>query len=547
MKTPTWRRWMALGASALALSLTACSNDDENALDVSPEARESALASTEQVVEAERLLETAQLVEDLTGGFDQGLAGESSGLEMEFGGQLGTDGQLGQDASTGAWIARAYRDLQPARTRLEDTPAFAKAPGDLLFEFTETNLDGSTVVTRVYQDEPESVVRVTQDTTWPNGNLLLTAMRNEIFVDRGADYESEADDIWLSLASALEFHGGQRLERAIDAREQGGLQDDLRVEVVSTFLPRPNHPRLVDAVTTLEVDLHQLDDEADDRFVSIDRVTRFRGVAHDGNEPRVVESLTPESPLAEGEEPCGGVASREIHFEASSALRRLTDAASETCEGAGSLSREVLYADNTSDSMSITRDAQGVVTLDLDGRDGTQTDGTFDEASGQFSITTQYPQGSDPVSESLSGQSNAAGTDWSLDATVVYADGFEETGHLEGVEDEDGKSLSGDHTGRDGSFSFSLATNADETVLEGHLENDQDQVLDFRAEELADGSRLLDFTAVDPPVRVEGHVEVGADGCGVIELVVTEGDARTEIRSEFCDGELAEDDFLAGL
>lgn len=532
----------ALGLVLMAGCDDGVSDPDPNA-SVSNEARAAAVERTSEVLQAGSALHTTKLVDDLTGGFAVGLADEAVGLDMELGRDFTLPAPSAAPMSAGAALVRARGTQQKAARELvahEDAlgRGVMRAPGDLLFTFTEHNLDGSVSVIRVFEGDTDRLVRIERSTTWPQGNLLLQAIEDEILVDLGTDRESEADDTWLYLNSELKFVGGASLARAIDLREQGGLRDDVRVSIVSTYRPRPQHPRLVDVVSTLEVDLHTLAIESDDRFVSVDRNTRFVGTAADGGSPRVEESLVLEQPVAEGEEPCGGTLERDIHFARDRALLRWTDTASWSCDGGGSLSRTLAYDDNSQDSLTLTEDSNGVVHLSAAERNGTTTTGSFDEAQHSFEFTSVYPQGSDPVRRAVQGSTNADETAWQLEEQVTYLDAFVERNVLAANENAEGRTLIGSHAGRDEVVEFELQTNLDETRLEGFVQNDREQRIEFELEQFADGGSLVDFVATEPGVRVEGHLEIGADGCGQGTLTVTESGSTVTIDVSFCDAEL---------
>ncbi len=531
----------SLVAAAALVAAAGCSEDTvAPAGSVSDQAKVEASQRTTEVLSAQQLAQRATAVEDLVGGFDVGIAGDAAGVGMEIGAPIPGLSMAKAPVSFGDNLSSASRGLQRQRKRLAqvEIASMAKAPGDLLFEETVTNPDQSQTHTQVFEDSPASVVRVVQETTWPQGNLILTSITNEIFVDRGADLSSDLDDTWLSISNSLVFVNGSSLSRVVDARDLGGLQDNLRVDLVSTWIPRPGHPRLLDSVTTLTVDLGQLDLPADDRFVSVRRVTRMLGTAFDGGSPRVVESLIPESPIAEGEEPCGGEVSRDLRFRNDRAVRRWTDTASWACAGGGSLSRTVTYADASVDEVTITEGTDGIVHLNATNHDGTIVSGSYDEASHQFDVTVTHPTGSDPVRETLSGSTNANETSWQLDSQVEYADGFIERGHLEGLEDSTGEHLSGNFVGRDESVSFSLDSSPDESRLVGHVENSRQEIFDFEVERLPDGGSLVHFEAQEPGRVVVGDLEIDVDGCGTGTIEVTEGDEREVFDISFCDGEM---------
>lgn len=546
----TLPKTLILGSALGLTALAGCSDSATNPRndEVSAEARAAAVDRTHEILASGEMTRTAALVEDLTGGFAVGLADEAAGLDMELGEGFDLDASRHPQLSASATIGRARLTGQRAAREFRDVQLARRAPGDLIVRFTETNLDGSISEISIYEGDRDGVVRVERSTTWPNGHLLLDAIRDEIVIDLGPDRESETDDTWLYLNSELHFNGGAALAREIDLRDQGGLVDGVRAAVVSTFTPRPDHPRLAGITSTLVVDLHLIADESDDRFVRVDRTTRFLGVAHDGGSPRVVESLEFEEPVAEGEEPCGGTLGRDIRFREDRALRSWTDTASFACAGGGLLSREVVYADGSRDALTLTEDAQGVVSLSAEERNGTTTVGSFDPAARQFEFTTAYPGGFDPVSRAVQGSTNADETAWQLDEQVRFADGFVERNHLEATEDAQGKSLSGSHAGRDETVEFALESNLDETMLSGWVENDLDQRIEFSVEQLADGSALLDFVATEPGLRIEGHLELDPDGCGNGSLTITENDATVTIEVSFCDGVVDnEEAILAGF
>lgn len=520
--------------------------------EVSTAAREAAVENTHAVLQSGAQLSNARLVEDLTGGFALGLASEATGLGMELGEDFTPPMQDLSALRAGSTFVRARitNDEATHALRVHEAPhgrALHRAPGDLILSFTVNNFDGSVSVIRIYEGDTESIVRVQRSTTWPNGNLILLAVEDEILVDLGADREDPADDVWLHLRSELQFRGGAVLAREIDLREAGGLRDDVRVIIVSTYTPRPEHPRLIDVVTSLVVDLHDLEIETDDRFVSVERVTRFTGSAADGGRPRVEESLVLEQPVAEGEEPCGGTLERDIHFRNDRELRRWTDTASFACAGGGRLSRTIEYADGSTDAVAIEQGTDGIVYLDGTSRDGTTVSGSFDEAAGTFEVTTVHPQGHDPARRAVQGSVDAANASWELSEQVTYLDGFVERNELAGSQRPDGRTLSGSHAGRDESVEFELSSNLDETRLEGFVQNDRGQRVEFEVEQFADGGSIVDFVATEPGLRIVGHLEVQADGCGTGTLTITENGSTVTIDISFCGNALDDvDAILAG-
>lgn len=549
-KRPRHPRALAAVAAIAVAALAGCSDDPATpGARVSEEGHAAALDRAAQALQADRALATVQTVDQLTSGFAEGLAGESAGLATELGSALQADAQAATALSLGARLAASRVDagaatahlaeLQRAQ-RLANVVASDPQPGDLLARWTRPNLDGSITELSVYQDAPASVVRIELVTDWPNTHLLLRRAQERVLLDRGADWIGGADDLWLSYAGELTFAEGQRLRREIDERASGGLQDGDRVSVLSSFFPRPGHPRLVDITSTLVVDVHELQLPGDDRFVRADRVTRFAGTAHDTGSPRVIEALVLEQPVAEGQTPCGGDAARTIHFEASSVLVRLHDQAQWSCAGGGLLAREVRYSDGTDASLTLRELTDGVYTVEAFERDGAHTTGSFDEGTGEFQVETVGAAGSDPRRRAIEGRVLPNDTGWELDETITFADSFVERNHLELAIDAQGKQLSGSHQGRDGAWTLQLQVNSDETRSSGRIENSLGDFLQFDAELLADGGRIVDFTAHDAVRTIEGHLEVDAHGCGTGTLIVTEGANRAQIEVTFCDGTLVE-------
>lgn len=536
---------LSVAALLLAFVLGACSNNSvEPEGQISPEARDEALNMTADALQADQSMATAQTVEMLTGGFADGIGDESAGLQVELGDQIQLNSMTAETASIGRRLIDSRDHLQKAsaklRIHMQDAQKSDPLPGDLLFRYSETNLDGSVTVVSVYQDSPLAVVKVEFVTQWPAGNLLLHSASETVYVDRGANYDDESDDIWLSYEGELIFAGGASLLRSIDERANGGIQDDSRVELVSRYRPRPNAPRLLEIRTVLEIDIHVLANENDDRFVSAERRTSFRGVAHDGGSPRVVENFMPQAPLAEGEEPCGGELSRAVYFRLDRRLASWTDSAQWACEGGGQLRRDISFAGGSRAYVQLTEQLDGIVALDALDRDGTQTTGSFDEAAGRFEINTVYPAGGELVSRAIQGQTLSNG--WELDEQISYDDGFVELNHLKGIEDANGKELSGSHDGRDESLSFVFTSNADETMFTGQVENDKNQSFEFAIEVYEDGGRSVNFTAIDNEITVVGELMVDAEGCGEGFLLVTEGANSVRIEVSFCDRQLVDED-----
>lgn len=546
-----FRRQTVLALTALLglAASTGCANDltDPQSDDVSPAARQTAIERTHELLTSTEVARTASTVQDLTGGFAVGLADEAVGLDMELGEGFALPPASVAELGVGATIHRGVRTHDRAAREFTTSSVARRAPGDLIARFTETNFDGSVSQISIYEGEFPHEVRIERLTTWPQGNLLLTAIEDEIVVDLGDDLLSAADDVWQSLSSEIRFNGGASLARAVDLREQGGFVDGVRASIVSTWRPRPNHPVLVDVTSTLVVDLHRIASEADDRFVSIDRLTRFAGTAHDGQSPRVLEALVLEQPVAEGERPCGGTLNRQIHFRRDRALRSWTDGASWACGGGGTLSRAIVHADGGVDAITLTDAGDGVVRLDAEGRDGTITVGSFEHDAHVFEFTTTYPDGADPVERSVQGSTDPEATAWQLDEQVTYLDAFVERNHLEASETAQGRSLAGSHTGREETVRFELTSTPDDTRMAGWVENDRDQRIEFEIEQFTDGGALIDFVATEPGLRVEGHLEADPTGCGNGTLTITEADATVTLEVSFCHGELENDEaILAG-
>ena len=95
---------------------------------------------------------------------------------------------------------------------------------------------------------------------------------------------------------------------------------------------------------------------------------------------------------------------------------------------------------------------------------------------------------------------------------------------------------------RDESVEFELESNLDETEYSGSVSNDRGESFSFDVEILADNGRIVDFVAVSPTTRVEGHFEIGADGCGNGTLHIEENGNTADIELSFCENELSDDE-----
>jgi len=193
------------------------------------------------------------------------------------------------------------------------------------------------------------------------------------------------------------------------------------------------------------------------------------------------------------------------------------------CDGSGSLHELREFQDGTSCEMSITWDGQGGATLVEERADGTLVEGSWSEATGDYSVRTTYPEGNDPVSRDQHGTSREGFTEaWDI---YQWQDGRPDETWFTREGDSDDYTASGHREYGDLYEEFTLGAVADEFAQGSWSRNDGAHG-QFTLESLEGGGAHLLFSAADPGAEggpsVEGEIWFAPDGSGTGTITVTQ-------------------------
>jgi hypothetical protein len=296
------------------------------------------------------------------------------------------------------------------------------------------------------------------------------------------------------------------------------------LELSATFTSPAADPRFDSITSTVWIDVAVLDDDDDDLFGFASRSVVLDGSTLAGGSPTVVESYDPEGWIRQGEEPCSGGFSRNATFTSDSDAQSISHVVTHDCQTGGSSALQIDFADATAYSQDITWDGAGTATLAATHRDGTTVVGGFDEAGGAFTLTTNFPQGHDPVQVVQSG--SIIGTTRSYNVVATFVDQSTESLDVTSELLADGtRSVTATATDADGTSSFAAVFDPTTGALAGSATGSDGGTIDFTITPQPDGTRLFVFTASDPvdEVTVAAILVLQADGSGCGTITIRRG------------------------
>jgi hypothetical protein len=408
---------------------------------------------------------------------------------------------------------------------IRDAWSFVALVSGLEVELSLTPISGPAIVDGARVDARETIRH-------PAG--LVRSQTNTMEVEMGL-LAVDGDEVIWDLSSQVDFRNGATASIAVAevAEVPDGITDGDRVRVTTQFTAEPGNPRLESASTVVEVLVAVLVDPEDDLYASVQHTLVFDGSTALGGLPTATLLFVPVEPVAEGTEPCGGTLTRTAAFPAGWEAQTLQHTLTLGCDSGGSSQLEVAFADGTNFSRRITWTGSGAATLEMTGRDGTTTAGSWNRngASASFVIDTLFPAGSDPVSVHQEGASDrAAGTrSYSIEAT--YADLHVETLAVQAQRTSDGRrTLTGSATTPAGTTEFALEWDPEAQQLSGSSSGPQDESGSFTLTRLEGGGATLVFTWTDPSedLTVTGEAAIGPDGKGCGTLTVTQGNGSSQ-------------------
>lgn len=248
---------------------------------------------------------------------------------------------------------------------------------------------------------PDTLVVATLHIDDPMHRPLVEWSETEARMEPG-DLELEGDEVMHRFAHTVHFRNGAENQSVIEAVSGGAIVDGSEVTIVATHTAAPANLWLESVVDTIRGNLGILDDEMDDLLLEIGRVSTFDGETASGDSPTATISFIPEEPVGVGEEPCGGEFTEEIFYAAGWWLQHALRELDINCDGSGSLHVHLDFLDGSSLDRTITWTG-GVATLSEIRPNGVTVQGTFNEGTGQYSVITTFPAGSDPMSREQTG------------------------------------------------------------------------------------------------------------------------------------------------
>lgn len=348
-----------------------------------------------------------------------------------------------------------------------------------------------------------AVHRIDQPMWQPLKSWIQSTVRLE-----PGDLEVEGDEVFHSFTNTVHYINDAEETAAIVAADEGPIVDGSDVVVTADFTAAPENAWLETVHDEIRVNIGQLDDELDDLLLEIGRESTFDGVDMNGDPPRAIVSFTPENPVPVGGEPCGGNFQEEVYYPADWWVLSLQRQVELTCAGAGTVHVHMNFADGSSLDRTITW-ADGIATLlEVREPEGISVEGSWNENTGEYLVTTTFAVGSDPEQRVQSGTI----TEGQVTARDEYfwLDGHEDFTTFTAIEDAAGWSIEGLHVDGPASESFTLSGTTG--LLTGTWTR-QDEGVDasggFTLTELAGGGAHLIFDATD--VLAAGEPSVDGD------------------------------------
>ncbi len=356
----------------------------------------------------------------------------------------------------------------------------------------------------------------------PSFNPLQAWRSSELRLDLG-DFRVEGDESIYGVTAIVHWRSDAEHVATLEAVAGGVIEPETDVRAVGAFTARPDNAWLESTADTLLVRMGDLEVEDDDLLYQISRGAIFDGTAADGGSPRSYVRMTPDEPVAPGEEPCGGEAVQDVHYPDTWWLSHLYRSADIECDGSGTLTLIMDFANGDTYTRTITWDGQGGATVDEIRTDGTVVAGSFDESTGAYSLVTTYPAGHDPVSRDRHGTVlNGSVEAWEI---VTWQDGHDDTTYFTATETAEQTTASGYRIDGDLREDFELVHEADGSASGSWTRNDGASG-SFELEMLEGGGSHLVFSASDPAAEgspsVEGEIWYAPDGSGTGTVTFTQ-------------------------
>ncbi len=353
---------------------------------------------------------------------------------------------------------------------------------------------------------PDAVVIAIHRTDDPMWHPLQNWFESVVRLEAG-DFELEGDETFHSFANTVRWINNAEETVGIGAEDEGAIVDGSEVVVTAEFTAAPANGWRESVQDEIRANMGDLDDEADDLLLEIGRTSIFDGVDYEGNSPRAIISFTPEQPVAVDEEPCGGNLEEAVYYQENWWVWSVQRQVDIGCDGSGTVHVHMNFADGSSLDRNITWEG-GVATLSESRPDGTEVEGSWNENTGDYSVTTTFPAGSDPEQRIQSGNF----TDGHMDARdeFIWMDEHDDYTEFSADETEAGWNITGIRV--DGALNEAFTLSGSDGELTGTWSR-EDEGVDasgsFILTELAGGGAHLVFDAED--LLAEGEPQVTGD------------------------------------
>lgn len=356
----------------------------------------------------------------------------------------------------------------------------------------------------------------------PSFHIIQAWNEAELVLDPG-EFDIEGDEAFYQLAATVHWRNDAEHTFAIAPVEDEIIEPDTDVLITGSFTASGANTWLETADDTLLARLGDLGDESDDLLFEITRSQVFDALAADGDHARNFVRMTPDEPIAPGEEPCGGTAEQDIHYPANWWLQHLVREVDLNCDGSGTMTVAMEFLDGTSYTRTIVWDGEGAATVTENRADGTVLNGSFNESTGAYSLVTTYPTGHDPVSRDRHGTA----VEGSIEAfeTVVWLDGHDDQTYFLATDTETQTTITGYRIDGQDREDFSLTSNDDGNTTGSWSRNDGAQG-QFEVAMLVGGGYSMTFSASDPSApgspSMTGKIDFAPDGSGVGTITFTQ-------------------------
>jgi hypothetical protein len=356
----------------------------------------------------------------------------------------------------------------------------------------------------------------------PRFHPLQAWTETEAVVDPG-DLRLEGDESVYSLAGTVHWRNGAEQHAQAAAVAGGAIGPATEVEALGRFEAAPDDVWLETVADTLRVLLGDIDEEDDDLLLRASRGAIFDGTAADGGQPRSHIRYLPDEPVPPGEEPCGGQARQEIWYPAQWWLVHLLREAEVDCNGSGSLHALMEMRDGTSCERTITWDGTGSATLAETRPDGTAVSGSYDQATGAYSLVTNYPAGHDPLARDRHGTSLVGSLEaWEV---VTWQDAHPDTAYFTATETADSHAVTGYRVDGQLREEFAVISESD-LSLTGTWSRSDGASGQYTIERIEGGGTHVNFAAVDlgetGEPSLQGELWFAPDSSGYGTLTFTQ-------------------------